>query len=76
MVQLLHLWLQKQFTLNLESKDFTKGMKKFYYISINKFRLDAALLRQVIYGTARMGLYFNFSEYYKKQNGGENLSFT
>lgn len=33
-------------------------------------------MRQVVYGTARMGLYFNFSEYYKKQNGGAQPTFT
>ena len=37
-------------------------------------RIDSALLRQVIYGTARLGIYFNLSEYLKKKNNGENLS--
>ena len=45
------------------------GVKGFYK------GLDAALMRQVVYGTARMGLYFNFSEHFKKQNDGGNLSF-
>jgi len=36
--------------------------------------LDAALLRQVIYGTARLGIYFNLSETMKKSNNGANLS--
>ena len=45
------------------------GVKGFYK------GLDAALMRQVVYGTARMGLYFNFSEHFKKQNNGGNLSF-
>lgn len=46
------------------------GVKGFYK------GLDAALMRQVVYGTARMGLYFNISENFKKQNNGGNLSFS
>ena len=38
------------------------------------FRIDAALMRQVVYGTARLGIYFNLSEYMKKKNDGANLS--
>lgn len=38
--------------------------------------LDAALTRQAVYASARLGLYFNFSEYWKKQNNGGNLTFT
>lgn len=37
--------------------------------------LDSALLRQVVYGTLRLGIYFNLSEYMKKQNEGAALSF-
>lgn len=37
--------------------------------------LDAALLRQAVYGTLRLGIYFNLSEYVKNEkNGGANLS--
>jgi solute carrier family 25 (mitochondrial oxoglutarate transporter), member 11 len=32
-------------------------------------------MRQAVYGTARMGLYFNISEYFKAQRNGENISF-
>jgi solute carrier family 25 oxoglutarate transporter 11 len=32
-------------------------------------------MRQVIYGTARMGLYFNITEHFKQQNGGGNPTF-
>lgn len=37
--------------------------------------LDSALLRQAVYGTARLGIYFNLTEWVKKnKNNGENLS--
>ena len=36
--------------------------------------IDSALLRQAIYGTARLGIYFNLAESIKKKNGGQNLS--
>jgi len=45
------------------------GMKGFYA------GLDAALLRQVIYGTLRMGIYFNLTEHFKKQNGTGTTTF-
>ena len=39
------------------------------------FRLDSALLRQAVYGTLRLGIYFNLTEWIKvNKNGGENLS--
>jgi len=45
------------------------GVKEFYR------GLDSALLRQVVYGTLRLGLYFNFTEYVKTNtNKGENLT--
>lgn len=45
------------------------GVKEFYR------GLDSALLRQVVYGTLRLGIYFNLTEYIKKErNNGENLS--
>ena len=37
--------------------------------------MDSALLRQVVYGTLRLGIYFNLTEYIKNEkNGGANLS--
>lgn len=36
--------------------------------------LDAALLRQAVYATLRLGLYFNFSDALKKKSGKENLT--
>jgi len=36
--------------------------------------LDSAILRQVVYGTMRLGLFYNISEYQKQQNGGKNPS--
>ena len=44
------------------------GAKGFYK------GIDSAILRQCFYGTARLGIYFNLSQYLKHQNGGENLS--
>lgn len=45
------------------------GAKGFYK------GLSAALLRQAVYGTLRLGLYFNFTEWIKvNKNNGENLS--
>lgn len=44
-------------------------MKEFYR------GIDAALLRQVIYGTLRLGIYFNLTEWIKvNKNDGANLS--
>jgi len=38
--------------------------------------LDSALLRQAVYASARLGIYFNLTEYIKTQkNGGNDLSF-
>ena len=36
--------------------------------------LDSALLRQVLYTTARFGIFFSLSDYTKKRNNGGNLS--
>jgi len=44
------------------------GVKEFYK------GIDAALMRQVVYGTLRLGIYFNLIEYFKKQNEGANTS--
>lgn len=57
---------------------FTGVAKEIYRIGgIGEFYrgLDSALLRQVVYGTLRMGIYFNLTEYVKANtNNGENLS--
>jgi solute carrier family 25 oxoglutarate transporter 11 len=44
------------------------GVKGFYR------GIDSAILRQVVYGTLRLGLFFNLSEYFKQKNGGKNMS--
>jgi len=45
------------------------GVKEFYK------GLDSALLRQVVYGTLRLGIYFNATEWVKvNKNNGESLS--
>ena len=44
------------------------GVKEFYK------GLDSAILRQVVYGTLRLGIFFNMTESMKKKNGGKNLS--
>lgn len=44
-------------------------------LTLPSFRIDAALLRQVVYGTLRLGIYFNLTEYIKvERNKGENLT--
>jgi solute carrier family 25 oxoglutarate transporter 11 len=32
-------------------------------------------MRQAVYTTARFGIFLNLSDYLKRKNGGENLSF-
>jgi solute carrier family 25 oxoglutarate transporter 11 len=44
------------------------GVKEFYK------GLDSAILRQVVYGTLRLGIFFNMTESMKRKNGGKNLS--
>ena len=45
------------------------GIKAFYR------GIDSALLRQAVYATLRLGIYFNLTEYVKESvNGGQNLS--
>ena len=44
------------------------GVKGFYA------GLDSALLRQVIYATLRLGIYFNLSESVRERNNGGDLS--
>jgi len=36
--------------------------------------LDSALMRQIIYCTARFGIFFNLMDYIKFSQGGQNLS--
>jgi solute carrier family 25 oxoglutarate transporter 11 len=54
------------------------GVKAFYRgydLFCNIFSIDSALLRQAIYATLRLGIYFNLSEYIKNEvNGGKNLT--
>ena len=45
------------------------GIKGFYK------GIDSALLRQAVYATLRLGLYFNMTDYVKTHfNKGENIS--
>lgn len=44
------------------------GIKEFYK------GIDSAILRQVVYGTLRLGIFFNMTESMKKKNGGKNIS--
>jgi solute carrier family 25 oxoglutarate transporter 11 len=47
------------------------GVKAFYK------GIDAALMRQAVYTTLRLGLYFNMSAYLKESvNNGANLTFS
>jgi len=48
---------------------YAEGGIKYFYKG-----LDSAILRQVVYGTMRLGLFYNISEDMKKKNGGKNLS--
>ena len=53
-------------------KLFIKGND--LYITLT-YRLDSALLRQAVYATLRLGIYFNLSAHIKDNiNGGKNLS--
>lgn len=54
-------------------RDSTEGKVKCY-IKV-KHRLDSALLRQAIYATLRLGIYFNLTDHIKLNvNNGSNLS--
>lgn len=44
------------------------GPKEFYK------GLDAAIMRQLVYGTLRLGIYFNMIEYYKSQSADGNTT--
>lgn len=39
------------------------------------YSLDAALMRQAFYTTARFGIFLNLQDWMKRKNGGANLSF-
>jgi hypothetical protein len=53
--------------------DSTKGIHS--YLNKRKHRIDSALMRQALYTTTRLGIYFSLSDYLKYTiNGGENLS--
>jgi solute carrier family 25 (mitochondrial oxoglutarate transporter), member 11 len=39
-----------------------------------KYRLSAAWMRQLIYGSTRFGLYLNLFDYVRNKKGGENLN--
>jgi len=39
------------------------GISEFYK------GLDSAIIRQVVYGTLRLGIYFNLTEKWKKESG-------
>merc|ERR1711990_955800 len=43
---------------------YKEGGIKYFYKG-----LDSAILRQVVYGTMRLGLFYNISEDMKKKNG-------
>jgi len=46
----------------------TDGIKGFYA------GLDSALLRQAVYCSGRMGLYYNFVSYFENKNQGKQLT--
>ena len=37
--------------------------------------IDSALMRQVLYATSRFGIFLTLSDYLRKKNNGNNLSF-
>jgi len=37
--------------------------------------LDSALLRQIVYGTMRLGIYFNLTEKWKRESGKNTTAF-
>lgn len=45
------------------------GVKEFYR------GLDAAIMRQLVYGTLRLGIYFNMIEHYKSQSADGSTTF-
>jgi hypothetical protein len=54
-----------------ELKLSTEGIN----ILFSHFSIDSALLRQAVYATLRLGIYFNLSDYIKeKVNNGANMT--
>ena len=37
--------------------------------------IDSALMRQVLYATSRFGIFLTLSDYLRKKNNGNNLTF-
>ena len=57
------------FTVAREIYSQEGGVKAFYK------GIDSALLRQAVYATLRLGIYFNLSDYLRDHvNGGANLT--
>jgi hypothetical protein len=55
-----------------DSRVSTEGMKRYL---IRVYRIDSALLRQAVYATLRLGIYFNLTDHIKNNvNQGQNLS--
>ena len=54
---------------NVAREVFKEGGAKGFYKG-----LDSAILRQVVYGTLRLGIFFNMTESMKRKNGGKNIS--
>jgi solute carrier family 25 oxoglutarate transporter 11 len=48
-------------------------IKKNGYMSLYK-GLDSAILRQIFYGTTRLGLFYSFLDYFKKNNNGKEAT--
>jgi len=74
-VSLLSKLQTKFIKMKVDLKHSTKGNIKEGVFKNVCFRIDAALLRQAVYATLRLGIYFNLSEYIKNEkNQGKNLS--
>jgi solute carrier family 25 (mitochondrial oxoglutarate transporter), member 11 len=57
----------------LELPASTKG--KYHGVLTNLYSIDSALMRQAVYTTSRFGIFLTLSDYLRKKNNGENLSF-
>lgn len=55
--------------------DVAKGMLKESGVASFYKGIDSALMRQIIYTTARFGIFFNLVDYVKFSQGGQNLTF-
>jgi len=59
------MWLKKSTSLEV-LRNSTKGKEDISHSNaIYIYSLDAALLRQVVYGTLRLGIYYNLTEWMK-----------